>query len=365
MNASIAGIGTSVPPFVALQTETSQYHAELSLLDATHSRMLRALYRRSGVRSRGSVLLERADGPLSRRQSFYPVATTEDDPGPGTAARMARYEAFAPALGLEAARNALADAGTDAGEITHLVTVSCTGFMSPGLDSHLIDTLGMGRGVERTHVGFMGCHAALNGLRVAKGFVEADPDAVALVCAVELCSLHFAYGWHPDSLVANALFADGAASAVCRRTQGNGASPPWRLAATATHLFPDSGSEMTWRIGDHGYRMTLSARVPEIIRGGLGEWMQSWLAGHGLQIEDISSWAIHPGGPRIVDAAEEALELDADLTAGSREVLAAHGNMSSATILFILAELRKRNAPLPCVALAFGPGLALECILLS
>jgi len=147
----------------------------------------------------------------------------------------------------------------------------------------------------------------LNGMRLARSFSEADPGAVPLVCAVELCTLHFAYGWNPDVIVANALFSDGAAALVKRpRTQapvatGDGLSS-WRIAATRTLLMADSEADMTWRVGDHGFRMTLSARVPELVEAQLRGWLVEWLRDSDLELEDVGSWAVHPGGPRILSA---------------------------------------------------------------
>lgn len=367
----LSGIGTSVPTYDAPQGEAAELHAELSRLDPARARVLRALYRRSGVRRRGSVLLSRPDGPLRDRQDFFQPVADEGDRGPSTADRMKRYERAAPALALAAARSALEDADIAPDQVSHLVLVSCTGFASPGVDAVLVQDLGLAAAVSRTQVGFMGCHGAFNGLRVAHGYTRADPTAFALVCAVELCSLHFAYGWDPESMVANALFADGAGAVVCggeRSGGGHGAlarrAGDWRVAATGTVILADSAEDMTWRIGDHGFRMTLSARVPEVISRELGSWLGGWLATWGLALKDIASWAVHPGGPRILDAVEGALDLDSDRTSSAREVLAAHGNMSSATILFILERLRAADAPRPCVALAFGPGLVAEAALI-
>jgi predicted naringenin-chalcone synthase len=138
----------------------------------------------------------------------------------------------------------------------------------------------------------------------------------------------------------------------------------WRLAASGTFLMPDSAEAMTWRIGDHGFRMTLSARVPELIKTHLRPWLTGWLNSHGLALEDVASWAVHPGGPRILDAVESALGLPPEENAVARSVLREHGNMSSPTILFILERMRAEGARGPCVALAFGPGLAVEVALL-
>jgi len=233
----------------------------------------------------------------------------------------------------------------------------------PGFDIALIKLLKLAPTVSRTHVGFMGCHGALNGLRVASALVHADPEARVLLCAVELCSLHFSYGGDHGKVVANALFADGAAALVA----GSAAQAPtnaWRLLAAGSCLFPDSEDAMTWRTGDHGFEMTLSPGVPDLITQHLPSWLAAWLIQHGVTIPQVRSWAIHPGGPRILTAATSCLDLPPDATTTSREVLAECGNMSSPTILFILERLYRRTAPRPCVALAFGPGLSVEAALL-
>jgi predicted naringenin-chalcone synthase len=209
----------------------------------------------------------------------------------------------------------------------------------------------------------MGCHGAINGLRVAQAFLDADPQARVLMCAVELCMLHYFYGWEPEKVIANALFADGAA-AVVGVPERLAPDDAWRVTATGSCIIPDSRAAMSWTIGDHGFEMTVSKRVPRLIREHLRPWLDSWLGGYGLRREAIGSWAIHPGGPAILDAVAEALELNDEQLAASREVFAAHGNMSSPTVLFIIEHLRGQPTPLPCVALAFGPGLIAECTLI-
>jgi predicted naringenin-chalcone synthase len=358
-------MGTSVPPRVLKQTDAADASHAFCAADARQARMLGMLYGRSGVETRNTVVVRSDEGTIQERVPFYPVASGPQDRGPTTGQRMAWYESEAPPLAEEAARRALDDASTDAEEITHLVTVSCTGFFSPGLDAALIDTLGLPRTVHRTHVGFMGCHGALNGLRVAASQVsgaEAEAEARVLLCAVELCSLHFAYGWDPEMMVANTLFADGAA-AIVGAPVTNGETPQWSVQAQGTFLMPESGDAMSWRIGDHGFRMTLSATVPEMIRTNLAGWLRGWLKEQGLAVEDVGSWAVHPGGPRILESVEDALALENGFLDVSRDVLRRHGNMSSPTVLFVLERLRKAGAALPCVALAFGPGLVVEAML--
>lgn len=361
MTLRIAGMGTAVPPHSMDQADAADLMAGL-LHGGRRARAVQALYARSGIRKRHSVIVRRPDGPPEERQGFYLPARSEDDAGPTTARRMAVFEEEAPPLAADAALLALDDAGVDPGDVTHLVTVSCTGFFAPGVDAALIGRLGLRPTVERTHVGFMGCHGALNGLRVAGALAGADPDARVLLCSVEICSLHLAYTWDPQALVANALFADGAAALV--GVGDPGPAPGWRVAASGTLLFPDSADAMSWRIGDHGFRMTLSPSVPALVEARIASWLRGWLARHGLRQDDVRTWAVHPGGPRILGAFGTAMGLPRDAFAPSREVLAEHGNMSSATLLFILEKLRRDGAEGPVVAAAFGPGLVAEVALL-
>jgi predicted naringenin-chalcone synthase len=277
---------------------------------------------------------------------------------------MAAFARHAPPLALAAVRAALADAAMAAPRITHLITVSCTGFQAPGVDLELISQLGLDAGVQRTHVGFMGCHGALNGLRVAQAFVEADAEAVVLLCSVELCSLHLAYGWDPEKVVANALFADGAAALVATARPARPSPGPTLLASGST-VIPHTAALMHWQIGDHGFEMGLSSRVPEAAGSQLRPWLERWLQPRGLQLADIATWALHPGGPRILQVCGAALGLEPHQLAVSQAVLQEHGNMSSATVLFILDRLRRAAAPGPCLALAFGPGLCAEVALLE
>ena len=374
MSLRIAGLGLAVPEHALSQTDAAEVLVSL-LPEGRRARTARELYARSGIRKRHSVLL-RADDGGAPRQSFYGAARDGADPGPPTAERMRVFEEAAPPLAAAAAQSALLDAGMATDAITHLVTVSCTGFFAPGLDAALVERLGLRRTVQRTHVGFMGCHGALNGLRVASSLAGSDPDTRVLLCCVELCSLHLGYGWDADTLVANALFADGAAALVGVGVNGGSPTDPdasaprrarrpaWRVAASGTLLLPDSADAMTWRIGDHGFRMSLSARVPDLVRAHVPAWLRGWLAEQGVGFEEVRTWAVHPGGPRVLSAFAQGAGLDRDAFSASREVLAEYGNMSSATLLFILHRLREAGAEGPMVALAFGPGLVVEAALL-
>jgi predicted naringenin-chalcone synthase len=163
-------------------------------------------------------------------------------------------------------------------------------------------------------------------------------------------------------MVANALFADGAAAVVAAPAAAAPAGA-WCAAATGSCLVPDSAKAMTWTVGDHGFEMTLARQVPGLIATHVRPWLEAWLAREGVALAEVGSWAVHPGGPRILDAVEEGLSLPRQATAVSRAVLAEHGNMSSPTVLFVLGRLRAAGAPRPCVALGFGPGLMAEAVL--
>ncbi len=363
MSFAILGLGTALPACVFPQEDAVRV-AQVLCLEPRQMPLVPVLYRQTEIEQRylalGSQLVRDViDGTRHSESPFLPSGAP-DDPGPTTHQRMQIYVEKAFPLALQAARQALDESGVPADGVTHLVTVSCTGFSAPGVDVGLLKSLGLRPTVERTHIGFMGCHGALNGLRVARALTAAEPGACVLLCAVELCSLHFHYGWDPKKVVSNALFGDGAAALVGRATERTDC---WRVAANGARLFPDCEYAMTWNIGDHGFAMTLSTKVPNLIEANLRPWLESWLARHGLRIEDIGSWAIHPGGPRILNAVAETLGLDRQATEVSREVLTQHGNMSSPTVLFILDRLRRRGAARPCVAMGFGPGLAAEAAL--
>ena len=358
MPATIVGIGTAVPRHRITQSDAAEIARPFSCETPPQERLFHEIYRRSGVETRHGVVLDSSEGELSDRQAFYTEAN------PTTRDRMRKFEEHAAGLGVVAAGKALGESGIEPGRITHLVTVSCSGFHAPGFDIALVKRLELSANVARTHVGFMGCHGLLNGLRVSRAYVEADPSASVLLCAVELCTLHHQYGWNSEQIIANALFADGSAAMVIRDERVS-SSDIYRIAATGSTLVADCEDAMSWRIGDHGFTMTLSSNVPELIGRHVRPWLETWLSRHGCRIDSVGSWAIHPGGPRILATFGEAAGLDRSLLDPSYRVLAEYGNMSSPTVGFILDRLRDTRAARPCVALAFGPGLAVEATLLE
>lgn len=362
MTFSIHGWGTAVPPNRMSQAEATELAQQVICRGEQQSRLLSVLYRKAGVENRFTALPHRiAHEWLPPLPASEPAEARPTTTGPTTAERMRFFAEHAPPLAHDAAARALDDAAMDRRDITHLITVSCTGFDAPGVDAALIPRLGLSPTTERIQVGFMGCHGAINGLRTAQAVADSQPNSRVLLCAVELCSLHYRFQWDPERLVANALFGDGAAAVVGQAVSTNAAQ--WKLAATGSCLIPDSAGAMSWRIGDHGFEMTLDGRVPDLIRQHLRPWLTRWLDRAGLSLTDVRSWAIHPGGPRILSAIEESLDLSPTAADVSREILREHGNMSSPTVLFILNRLCERSAPRPCVAMGFGPGMFAEAAL--
>ena len=350
MTARLLGIGTALPAGRMDQHEAAQMVSAVGSVNPSRARALAHLFERSGIAARAMSIIE------GDRQTFYNGAVR------GTDERMAAYHELAPPLARVACERALAQAPTDPSKITHLVTASCTGLASPGVDIELIRSLGLPASSQRVNIGFMGCHAALNALRVARSIALAEPDARVLVCCVELCSLHMQASQPGGSVVADALFADGAAACVVSRSDDR-ALPA--LCRSASMLLPESLDHMGWTIGQGGFTMTLSPAVPDVLAKHVRPWVEQVLASEGLRIGDVPSWAIHPGGPRVLQTVAQALALPERTTDASSQILRDHGNMSSATVLFILQRLLDTGASLPSLALAFGPGLTGEALLLA
>lgn len=364
MSCHIAGIGCAVPEHFIHQDDAASFASGLCGAAGNGSGAVAAIYRRTGVKTRHSVVLTSSTNGAPASQSFYAAATACTDRGPTTAARMQRFEDHVAPLALRAASCAFDQACVVPSEISHLVTVTCTGFSAPGFDHALIQEMHLPADVQRTSIGYMGCHGAINGLRVAKAFVDSDPKACVLVCAAELCSLHQQYGLRSDRVVSNALFADGAAAMIVQGDAGRSGGDSWHVESCKSSIIPDTHDLMSWRIRDHGFEMFLSPRVPDTLRSKLRPLMEGWLDERGLRIGDIRSWAIHPGGPKILSACGDSLGMGEDRLEPSRAVLSEYGNMSSPTVLFILARLRSAPDSLPCVLLGFGPGLCVEAALI-
>lgn len=342
MSATITGTGAALPPSMRQDELWDGFFAE----HYQHSRLAQRAWKRAGVVTRHGVVDPRV----------------EDLSNWSTGERMRRFLAEAMPLGKSALTDAMAAAGLDPADVDQLVVVSCTGYATPGLDHLLARDLGMRPDTQRLHIGHMGCYAALPALATATDAVRARGQRVAVLSA-ELTTLHIQPPTDDvEQMVAHALFAD-AAAAITLEPGGRG------LDFVDLRARTDSGHAdlMSWDVTDLGFRMRLSPRVPLVLREHVAGCVDELLAANGLGRDDVAAWAIHPGGPRIVDVVADRLGLPDDAVADSRAVLAEHGNCSSATVLLILDRILGRddlNPGDPVVAMAFGPGLTLYTALL-
>lgn len=380
MPARILSIGTALPATRLPQEHVRDLFAAQPGVDRLTRRLIHAAFDAAAIDSRRTVLAALAPegGTLAPGGGVALASGGADDERmpvrdaagvllrPSTGTRNAAYVRLAPPLFAEAARRALAGAGVERGKVTHVVTVSCTGLFAPGPDYRLVRDLGLPAGTERFHLGFVGCAAALPALRLAAALCAADPTAVVLVACAELCTLHFRPSADPEQIVAASVFADGAAAAVvtaCAELAARHGGATLELDRFGTTLTREGEADMAWTIGDAGFEMTLSAEVPRIIgreiRGAVGDFLGG---------ERPDRWAVHPGGRSVLDRVEAGLDLPPAALAPSRTVLREHGNMSSATILFILARMLDEPAYADVArvaALAFGPGLTVESAMLT
>ena len=391
-------IETVVPETVIRQEDVTRLFAGQPGMTRLGSRLVRSAFDGAGVATRHTVLPELAEA--AARASHAPNAGPEDDRergqstppraphgeptrddaatspfvdpvtghllSPGTHARNRLYTENARELFVTAGRAALSGVGPGitAADVTHVVTVSCTGFFAPGPDVRVTKDLGLPAHVKRVHLGFMGCNAAFPALQTAATACCADPDAVVLVVCVELCTLHLHVRNDPDTVMGNALFADGAAAAVVTARDVAVPGAALELGDFETTLAPVGEDELAWSVGDEGFEMILGAYVPRIIDDHVTDALAPLLRRTGLAVGDIPQWAVHPGGRSILDKVESRLGLAEKQMLPSREVLREAGNMSSATILFVLARLLQTGTPGHVAAMAFGPGLSIESALL-
>jgi predicted naringenin-chalcone synthase len=333
--------------------------------DPRTKRLIRAIYRKSGIVKRHSVVQNFLGG---NAEGFFTKSPEGRTVEPTTAVRNEIFARESKRLSVALAKKVIDSCpGIGPKDITHVVTVSCTGFHNPGPDFHIVNELGISPTAYRYHLGFMGCYAGITGLRMATQFCLADPDAVALVLCLELCTLHLQLTGGEDSLMANSLFGDGAGAAIVSSWKPEGDGLLFQAGSFNSALVPDGEAEMTWTLGDRGFDMTLSSYVPKIIGSNIRELIEPVLAKGGMKLEDVGAWAVHPGGKAIIDRVQDSLGLHPEQVQSSREVLRQFGNMSSATILFVLEDILRhppeRNHQLVC-ALAFGPGLTVEMALL-
>jgi predicted naringenin-chalcone synthase len=361
----IIDIATASPPYRVPQAKATEELKKRMGVRPAVARLIDAASHHSGIESRYIVVPDADDAAAAK---FY--STNGTYVSPDTKRRIAEYEKWAKLLTRDAVGELLRATGCDPQKIGRLIVISCTGFFAPGLDYHLLQEFSLPRSVKRTTIGFMGCAASIVGFSsVLEAMTAAGKDPLTtLMVSVEICSLHLQTEPTRDNILANMIFADGAAAVLI----SNDASltPAARLELVKTHslIFDNSSALMGWKIGNEGFEMSLSSELPKIILEHAVPALKKMLADSGISPGDIKHWALHPGGRAILDALQEGLQLSEAMMLPSRTVLKNYGNMSSASILFVLKELLRSTSVKKndlCCAVAFGPGLSMEMALLK
>lgn len=359
MNTSIFALSTAVPPYAFNQEDIANQMIDVLKIDKEKADQLRHLYRHSAIQKRYSVVPDF----LKCREEWHFWGKNYPENEPSMASRNALYKQEAPRLAREAAQKALHAWGGDPSTITHVISVSCTGVMAPGIEFDLMQALNLKQSVNRLGINFMGCFGAFKGLSVAQSFAKEHPTHRILLVCTELCSLHLQSTLTHDHILGNSLFSDGAAAAIVGLKPKTDETPLWEIHRCGSWGMENSRDKMTWEAGDTGFLMTLSPFVPVLLGRNIRPFMESLLVSDAFSEE--CDWAIHPGGKSIIQAIEKAIKLDRTQTQASWDILAEYGNMSSSTFLFVLERLvQQRTSRSWTIGLGFGPGLSFEGIVL-
>ncbi|MGB0345831.1 MAG: type III polyketide synthase [Balneolaceae bacterium] len=357
MAVYINDITTAVPDSFEHQQEVREIMKESVPGDRKTRSIIHRIYSQSGIEKRHAA---NYDFNVNGGDGFFNRVFKNDLP-PTTGERNSIYERESKKLFLRVADQLMEqNPDLDRKSITHVITVSCTGFYAPGPDFEVVRHLGLSPSTQRFHIGFMGCYAAFPALKMAESFCKADPNTVVLIISCELCSLHLQISDDIDQILAASVFADGAAGVLVstREPQEVG----YRLDEFSSTLAYEGEKDMAWTISDTGFKMVLSSYIPSIIETNIDDIMKPMFDSLKISKEDIGMWAVHPGGRAIVDKVEQGMGVDPAKVQPSRNVLSQFGNMSSATILFVLDEIRKSQLETDSKVLpiAFGPGLTIE-----
>lgn len=353
--SKIISIGTALPAYSHKQQDIFQFMQQVYAPSEVEKRKLRFLYTQCGIDQRYSVIPDYSR-PVNDWK-FYPQ-TEGLEPFPSLEQRMAVYNKKAPQLAVDAIRNCLHDK-IHPKDITHLITVSCTGMSAPGLDLQVMELMDLDKSIFRTSVNFMGCYAAIHAMKIADAFCATDKNAKVMIVCAELCTLHFQREATMDNIASSLLFADGAAAVLL--THNEAGVDGLVLDMFYSEVMPKGKRDMAWELSSTGFLMTLSGYVPDLIQEDFSTVVERVLEKDNLKPADVTHWCLHPGGKRIVDAIKKSLSLEEADVAISREVLRRYGNMSSATILFVLKEMLQQKKKInKLFGAAFGPGLTVE-----
>ena len=363
MSSILSAIGIASPSYQFSQSRILKFMIDAQQLNKNDTSRLEKLYAPSGIEHRHSVL---SDFGVERGNYTFFGNDTGLIPFPTTNERGLIYEKEAIGLSIKAVeqlKEQIPDLKLK--DITHLITVSCTGMYAPGLDIDLVEKLPLNKSIERTCINFMGCYGAFNALKVADYICRSAKDAKVLIVAVELCTLHFQKENTLENWLANSLFGDGAAAMLVEPGENCHYGKGFCLKAFYNELVLEAKDEMAWRIGDTGYEMCLSSHIAKNIKNNITHVTDMLLGKANLSLQHISGFAVHPGGRRILEVCEEALETCACLK-HSFDVLKQYGNMSSVTVLFVLQRfLQETKSGEHIMSFAFGPGLTFESMILQ
>jgi predicted naringenin-chalcone synthase len=355
----IISIGTAVPPHSFTQKEVIPLMQKIYGLDAIEGRRLAFMYRQSDIETRYTVLEDYIQ-PDEKHWNFIPVE--RDEPLPNLDERMKIYNREALPLSLQSINDCLKNNIT-AKDVTHLITVSCTGMSAPGLDLQIAEAMDMKPEVFRTSVNFMGCYGAVHALKLAKLICDSTPNSTVLVVATEFCSIHFQKEYTPDSASSTILFADGSASVLVSNYIQS--AKKLQLIDFYSKVVYRGKKDMAWELSHRGFIITLSSFIPDLIEQDIAALVEEATRHSGLSVKDITHWCIHPGGKKILSAIQKQLHLSDNDMRFSKNILSRYGNMSSPTVLFVLKEILDNldEAPANIFGTAFGPGLTMETFL--
>ena len=355
--SKIISIGTAVPAFRHQQAEIMHFMQHVYAMDMNESRKLKFLYHQSGINQRYSVIPD-----YSRKAAewkFYPQSENLE-PFPSLEFRMTLYNKHAAPLSVDAIRNCI-DGKISSDEITHLITVSCTGMSAPGLDLQVMELMDLPKNIFRTSLNFMGCYAAIHAMKIADALCKFDVNAKVMIVCTELCTLHFQKEATMDNIASSLLFGDGSAAMLV--THDDYSKEGLTIKGFYSEVLAKGKKDMAWELSSTGFLMTLSGYIPDLIKEDFEALVERALESSHMAKEEISGWCIHPGGKKILEAASNSLKLKNGELEEGYSVLKEHGNMSSPTILFVLKKLIEKsagNGSNNIFGAAFGPGLTME-----
>ena len=355
--ANIISIGTALPQHCHPQNEIFKFMQKAYMLDESEARKLAFLYRHSEIQNRYSVLDD-----FSKPETEW--GFLKPDFTPSLDDRMELFQQYALGLSINAITNTI-ESFIEKSEITHLITVSCTGMSAPGLDLQIAEALKLKSNIFRTSVNFMGCYAAIHALKIAQMICNSSARANVVIVCTELCTIHFQQQYSLDNAASSLLFGDGSAAVLVSNTVTSGNS--LTLKSFYSEVCYKGKDDMSWQLSNNGFLMKLSAYIPQLIHEDISALVNKALEESALTKDEITHWCIHPGGKKILEVIKAQLLLSAEDLACSRKVLSEYGNMSSPTILFVLKEIMEgiHNKPANIFGVAFGPGLTMETFIAS